>query len=209
MDCKKITEQELIKMMKSEAETDVTQAIHCFNHLYYNEFLKVSWNVVFHNRNYAKQFREQLERDAFNDALNEFYFFVRNGEYEKREATLQTVFLSFCKYKLLGRIKAEERNMKKEVKGNADDIFESGIFPYASWEETKEQMIKDDEQNYIIHQAWLQLGERCRNLLLWRKVHKLSNEEIQSRTGISENVVNNEVYRCFVRLKNKCREIRV
>jgi len=162
--------------------------------------------VVFNNRNYAPLFREQLERDVFNEALNDFYFFVRDGKYVKGPASLQTVFLNFCKYKLMGRIKAEERRMKTEIKGDSAEILETTVLPYSSWEDIKEQITLDEARLRTFNAAWSQLGERCRNLILWRKIQKLSNEEIQDRCGINESMVNNEVYRCIVRLKNKCKE---
>jgi len=201
MNCKDLSEKELLAKLKSDLQTEVNRVINCFYSLYYNEFLKVSWNLFSGKNNYSKTFREQAEKEAFNDGLNDFYFYVRDGKYVHKDASLQTAFLTFPKYKLMGIITDELRNKKREPDVDFDIVIELNTAHTTSPEDITERGEKEKTEEHIFHTAWQNLGDRCRNLLTWRKYKKLSNEEIEKLCGVDANAVNNEVYRCFMRLK--------
>ena len=53
----------------------------------------------------------------------------------------------------------------------------------------------------IFSSALKELGERGSNLIIWKKILKLKNEEIADRMGIKPDTVPNEVYKSFNKLK--------
>ena len=53
----------------------------------------------------------------------------------------------------------------------------------------------------ILNRAFKELGERGSNLIIWKKILKLSNEEIAARLGIQPGSVPNEVFKSFKKLK--------
>ena len=56
-------------------------------------------------------------------------------------------------------------------------------------------------QEEILDGALKELGERGTNLIIWKKVLKLSNEEIADKMSIQPDTVPNEVYKSFKKLK--------
>jgi RNA polymerase sigma-70 factor, ECF subfamily len=59
-----------------------------------------------------------------------------------------------------------------------------------------------DELNIRIEQGIMQLPEECRKIFILSRGEDLSNKEIASRMGISENTVKVQIYRALIKLRS-------
>jgi DNA-directed RNA polymerase specialized sigma24 family protein len=144
---------------------------------------------------------DELAKDAFSDGLMSFYFKLKQEGFEEKGALIKTAFFSFCIFKLKGLTKALGRRLIKETVVSPVESFKN---PDILTDEQKD--IWDDEQllfteEEIFLTALKELGERGANLITWKKVQKLKNEEIALRMGIKPDTVPNEVYKSFTKLK--------
>lgn len=202
MNCDEINEpQLLISYFQQTSETTLTRVFNCFNTLFFVSFKKLSYKEVFSIKPFTRHKEEELVRDAFNDGLLSFYFFIREKGFESRGATIKTLFFEFCKNKLRGLIKALERLSARQYGGDPENVLERNVTTIFDYQALKEELERMDNEVEILKEAFKLLGKRCTDLILWRKVDKISNEEIAKRINIQPNSVNNEVFKCFRKLK--------
>lgn len=201
MDCKEITSpQKLVSLFREENETGLNRVFKCFFNLFFEDFRRLAHKYCI-NKFYTKYKEDELAKDAFNDGLMSFYFKLKQEGFEEKGALIKTAFFSFCIFKLKGLTKALGRRLIKETV-----VSPVVSFKYPDIVTDKHQDIWDDEQllfteEEIFLTALKELGERGANLITWKKVHKLKNEEIALRMGIKPDTVPNEVYKSFTKLK--------
>ncbi len=202
MDCKEITNSQLlVTHFRTEDNVHLNRVFKCFFNLFFEDFKRLTYKYCL-NKLYTKQKEAELARDAFNDGLMSFYFKLKNEGFEERGAQMKTAFFSFCVNKLKGLTKSLERRTIKEilvdptVQINKTDKFYNDDANDGLW---YEQLLNTQEK--IFSAALKELGERGSNLIIWKKVLKLKNEEIAGRMGIQPDTVPNEVYKSFIKLK--------
>lgn len=201
MDCKEITNsQKLVSLFREENEIGLNRVFKCFFNLFFEDFRRLV-NRHCSNKFYTRYMEDELAKDAFNDGLMSFYFKLKQEGFEEKGALIKTAFFSFCIFKLKGLTKALGRRLIKEKVVSPVVSFENpNIVPDEQkdiWDD--EQLLFTEEEIFLT--ALKELGERGANLITWKKVHKLKNEEIALRIGIKPDTVPNEVYKSFIKLK--------
>ena len=202
MDCIEITNsQQLVAYFREDNDIQLNIIFKCFFRLFYEDFKRLTYKYC-RNKFHAKQKEEELASDAFNDGLMSFYYKLKNEGFEEKGALVKTAFFTFCLFKLKGLMKTLEKRSEKETvtdpvllfnnekEFNADNII--NVLDY--------QLLLDMEEE-TLNKALKELGERGANLIIWRKILKLKNEEIAARMGIQPGSVANEVFKSFKALK--------
>lgn len=202
MDCKEITSSEkLVTFFREENETRLNMAFKCFFNLFFEDFRRLTYKYCL-NKIHTKHKEDELAKDAFNDGLLSFYFKLKKEGFEEKGALIKTAFFSFCIFKLKALIKSLGRRFVKETVIDPEVSFDNMDLVNAGdlndvWD--YEQLLNSEEE--IFSTALKELGERGSNLITWKKILKLKNEEIADRLGIKPDTVPNEVYKSFNKLK--------
>lgn len=202
MDCNEITSsQKLVTFFREGNDIHLNKVFKCFFNLFFEDFRRLVYKYCL-NKSYTKHREEELAKDAFNDGLMSFYFKLRNEGFEEKGAQVKTAFFSFCIFKLRGLTKTLGRRSAKEIVIDPDAAFNNPNLINTGglndvWD--YEQLLNTEEE--IFATALKELGERGSDLIIWKKILKLKNEDIAERMGIKPDTVPNEVYKSFNKLK--------
>jgi RNA polymerase sigma factor (sigma-70 family) len=202
MDCNEInSSQRLVTFFQERDEMHLNRVFKCFFNLFFEDFRRLTYKYCL-NKFHTKHKEDELAKDAFNDGLMSFYFKLKSEGFEEKGAQVKTAFFSFCIFKLraltktLGRRSIKETVIDAELTFNNQDMIKDDelkdVLDYEQLLNTKEEMFSS---------ALKELGERGSNLIIWKKVLKLKNEEIAERMSIKPDTVPNEVYKSFNKLK--------
>lgn len=185
----------LVSTFKNSKTEELNKVFKCFYILYFEKF------QMFAKKNYFIP-EEEFIHDAFVDGLVSFYFYLTVNGFNEKLGSIQTFFFEFCKRKLLGYFKVTKKHKDKNSYQDPNILEGDNSNPSdESHIELKEFEIQKQNEQKMFEAGWVKLGERCKNLLLWRKIERLSNHIIASRLNIEETSVNNEVFKCFKKLK--------
>ncbi len=202
MDCKEITNsQKLVAFFREENEVHLNRVFKCFFYLFFEDFKRLTYKFC-QNKIQAKHKEDELARDAFSDGLMSFYYKLKNDGFEEKGVQIKTVFFSFCIFKLKGLTKTLRRRFMKEAvtdpasQSSNDDEIQSDELA-----EAKNYQLLLNMKEEIFCRALEQLGQRGTDLIIWKKIQKLSNEEIARRMNIQPGTVPNEVYKAFNKIK--------
>ena len=188
MDCSLINEPVFLNEQFINAQDEqLNQIFKCFFKQHYADFKRYA-----KNRYDLKEDKDTWIYDAFTDGLVSFYLIIkRNNGFEQKKSTIKTVLFEYCTWKLIDIINRES-NYSKVI--SIDWRNEIDLSEPVSTDHEIEKWNK-------LEKAFSKLGEKCRNLLKWRKLNKLSIEEISKQAGIETKRVNDEVFKCFKKLK--------
>jgi len=202
MDCLEITSsQKLVAYFREDNEIQLNIIFKCFFRLFYEDFRRLIYKYCL-NKFHTKNKEEELASDAFNDGLMSFYYKLKKDGFEEKGAQIKTAFFSFCLFKLKGLTKTLERRFEKET--TMDPVLpfnDKQEINTATTTDVQDYQILLNIQEEILDGALKELGERGTNLIIWKKVLKLSNEEIADKMSIQPDTVPNEVYKSFKKLK--------
>jgi len=202
MDCLEITSsQKLVSYFREDNEIQLNIIFKCFFRLFYKDFRHLIYKYCL-NKFHTKNKEEELASDAFNDGLMSFYYKLKKDGFEEKGAQIKTAFFSFCLFKLKGLTKTLERRYEKET--TMDPVLpfnDKQEINTATTTDVQDYQILLNIQEEILDGALKELGERGTNLIIWKKVLKLSNEEIADKMSIQPDTVPNEVYKSFKKLK--------
>jgi RNA polymerase sigma factor (sigma-70 family) len=204
MDCIEITNsQKLVAYFRENNEIQLNIIFKCFFRLFYEDFRRLTYKYCL-SKFHTKNKEEELASDAFNDGLMSFYYKLKKDGFEEKGAQVKTAFFSFCLFKLKGLTKTLERRFEKEtpidplVSFNGEKEFNTDV----NMTDILSYQILLNKEEEILNRALTELGERGTHLVVWKKVLKLSNEEIAARIGIQPDSVPNEVFKSFRKLKD-------
>lgn len=184
-----------------QEETAKRRIYNCFRELYYDYFIKFSHKTIFIRHSFCPENAEELLNDSFVDGYVAFYLYINKNGFENR-GSVDTAFLEFCKRTLWAHIKRQDKHNRNRYTGDPEIPLNQSANSDPEDSESKKEIKEEWEKRYsLFEKAFQMLGERCQNLITWRKKEKLSNEEIAIRSGIKENIVTNEIYRCCEKLK--------
>ncbi|MEO8764976.1 MAG: hypothetical protein ABI416_11840 [Ginsengibacter sp.] len=203
MDCKEeiANAQKLVVHFRGDNDNQLNAVFKCFFILFYENFRRLTYKYCL-GKFHTKNKEEDLANDAFTDGLMSFYYKLKLSGFEDKGALVKTVFFTFCIYKLMGLTKTLERRFKKEA-------ITDTLLPLVGEKKPITDTINDtlDYQKLLnardetLGRAFMELGERGTNLIIWKKILKLSNEEIAAIMGIQPDSVANEVFKSFKKLK--------
>lgn len=202
MDCQEINNSQILVAYFSQGnEVQLNTIFKCFFNLFFEDFKRLTYRFC-QNKIQAKHKEDDLARDAFSDGLMSFYYQLKNEGFEEKGAQVKTAFFSFCLFKLRGLTKGLGRRLIKEtvtdfaLQANHAHEIQTGELADAR---NYELLLNMKEE--IFFRALGELGQRGSDLITWKKIHKLSNEEIAGRMNIQPGTVPNEVYKAFNKLK--------
>lgn len=202
MDCLEITSsQKLVAYFREDNEIQLNIIFKCFFRLFYEDFRHLIYKYCL-NKFHTKNKEEELASDAFNDGLMSFYYKLKKDGFEEKGAQIKTAFFSFCLFKLKGLTKTLERRFEKET--TMDPVLtinDKQEVNTATITGVQDYQILLNIQEEILDRALRELGERGTNLIIWKKILKLSNEEIADKMSIQPDTVPNEVYKSFKKLR--------
>ncbi len=203
MNCTEINNPELlVHYFRMDDEPTITRVLNCFRKEYYEYLLRFSYKKVFSKWTIPKYMEAELQMEAFNTSLSSFYLYIREKGFEQRGATVKTLFSAFYIRRLNGQAKILTNKLKKHLSSDAPEGAAAKALSVTDFQTEKEKREWEERRFALLDTAFSQLSERCSNLLLWRKLKGQSNEEIASQlTSLAADSVNNEVYKCFMRLK--------
>jgi RNA polymerase sigma factor (sigma-70 family) len=202
MDCKEITNaQKLVIYFREENEVNLNNVFKCFFNLFFDDFRRFTYKYC-SNKIPPKYKEEELAKDAFNDGLMSFYYKLKNEGFEEKRAQVKTAFFSFCIFKLKGLTKTLGRRFIKEsmIDLASQESYSNEIAADELADTRGYELLLNMKEN-MLYRALKELGQRGSDLIMWKKVHKLSNEEIAQRMNIQPTTVPNEVYKSFNKLK--------
>lgn len=202
MDCKEITSpQQLVTFFREGNETQLNRVFKCFFSLFFEDFRRLTYKYCL-NKLHTKHREEELAKDAFSDGLVSFYYKLKNEGFAEKGALVKTAFFSFCIFKLKGLTRTLGRRFVRETVVDPEETFnDTKLIEDGELNDVLEYEQLFDAEEEIFSRALKELGERGSNLVIWKKVLRLKNEEIASRMGIKPETVPNEVYKSFNKLK--------
>src|ERR1700749_4696653 len=100
MECNEINQPILlVNYFRKEDEATKTKVLNCFFKLYLGDIKR--FTIVFClDKPYTKHKEEQLAREAFNEGLLSFYFFIKKNGFANGGASVKSLFITFCANKL-------------------------------------------------------------------------------------------------------------
>lgn len=190
----------LLDGCRSEIQEVRQQLFFCFYQLFHGKFKKLAIRYC-STHIHARHQHSELAEDAFADGCLSFYTKLRADGFADRGGSVETVLFAFCLMKLKGMITALERQANRQTTRDPQQLSSQlQELAYNSSTSPEEEKIMEQKQS-LFRQAFQQLEERSRQLLIWRKYQKLDNAEIARRSGLSPVSVNNEVFKSMKKLK--------
>ena len=195
MDCKELDQPVLLTILfREEDERELARVFRCYYENYYKMFVLMLQRIS-ERHAFLRNDPEFYASQAFNDGLLGFYEKIRKSGFVEGNAKLKTFFFAFCINKLRALITDQQRKGHKQARLIRD-----------SKEESSPEIEAEDlygEQEALLQKALNMLDEKRRQYIILRKMYNLTNEEIAERMGIEPGTVNNEVYKSFLKLKEK------
>ena len=203
MDCNEINHPErLVEYFRSEEKSTISNVLKCFYEQYHDFVLGFSNTKIFSVWPVRKERQLELFEDAFSDSLIAFFNYIRKRGFSNQGATVRTVFLTFHKRALWKSIEKAIEEDKLIRGGDPSALFDNALVAATpDFIRLKEAMEDENKRLEIFQLAFSSLGERCKNLIRWRKYEKLSNEQIAEKMKtVKPGTVTNEVHECLKKL---------
>jgi len=127
--------------------------------------------------------------DVFQEGLMVLYKQVLQEKY-RGDSTINTYLFSICRFIWFRKLKKEQRYVAFEAE-NFNDHFED-----------PEPAIIEDEKRQVVSDLFEQIGEQCKQILLYSIYQKLSMELIAEKMGFKDGQnARNKKFKCMKRLK--------
>ena len=154
-----------------------------FRYLYSNCLPQVS-NFVLTNSG-----DEADASDVFQEGLMVLYKQVLQEKF-RGESAISTYLFSICRFIWLRKLKKEKRYVAFEVE-NFNEHFED-----------PELAIIEDEKRHVVSGLFDQIGEQCRQILMYSIYQKFSMELIAEKMGFKDGQnARNKKFKCMKKLK--------
>lgn len=131
-------------------------------------------------------------KDLFQESLTAAWINVKAGRFEGDLDQFKAYLRQICRFKWINQLRANTRT--RMVYGDPaeqpdlvmmdDDIAEENLY-----------------QSELLRQGWLQLGEKCKDVLKLFYYKRKSLNEIAGVTGDTEESLKTIKYRCMMRLR--------
>ncbi|HRP31863.1 MAG TPA: sigma-70 family RNA polymerase sigma factor [Agriterribacter sp.] len=173
------------------------QIVSCFYTCYQFTFIK--WAKITY-QHYPSEIIEFAANSAFTDAVLALRESASRGELYQGNASVKTVLFQYCRYKLLGYLKDEERLAEKNKKliRHFSDNSNSTIDTVYEFKERSYQSIM---------RALAEMPDADRQIIQWRHIEEKSIDEIARLLAIKVTSATNRIYRCMQRLRELVEEM--
>jgi RNA polymerase sigma factor (sigma-70 family) len=191
--CKELLNMEFISAAFKNNEPELCERIiFCLYSCYRNLFLK--WATITY-RKYPPGIIEFAANNSFTDGVLKLKESGMRNELYQGNASVKTVLFQYCRYRLLGHLKEEDRRTEKN---NKLMPLLSGS-PVHNAQEAQNE-IKEKRHRHIM-QALLKMPAADRQIIDWRYIDAKSNDEIAVLLAITVASATNRIYRCMQRLR--------
>ncbi|MEM7101629.1 MAG: sigma-70 family RNA polymerase sigma factor [Bacteroidota bacterium] len=133
---------------------------------------------------------EEEARDIYQDGVVSLYENIKTGKY-RGEGSLAAYLFSICRFMWLNKLKRKgiEKRVGEEIR--PDDFVESAL----------PSMLEQEKEEQIL-ELFGELGEHCREVLIYSIFYGYSMEEIYKKMGYENaQIARNKKYKCIKRLK--------
>ena len=184
---RKYSDQELIQLLASANNKDNDQALR-YMYIHYFDLIQ---ELVLKNSGTAENVA-----DIFQDGLIAIYNKAKDPQF-KLTSSLATYLYTICRNLWFKQIRAEKREVK----------LEDTALQIADDQELNLQALIRTERGELIADLMEQMGEDCKNILLYFYYEQLRMKEIVKRMNLSgEAVAKNKKANCMKRLRKKVME---
>jgi len=203
MDCTELKRPKILtELLRINDESTNGDLVKCFFELYFEYCIKFAKKHFFLSHSFDQQKSYEIVLDSFLDTLEFFFRYIKINGYEDRGFKFDTFFMLFFRRSFRDRIRKDTKLKGRMVDGDPDKIFDiTTEISSGNSGKLQEENLDEEMKYYLYEKALTLLNENCRNLIKWRKLERLSNEEIAGRTDLKPASVNNEVFKCFNKLK--------
>lgn len=200
--------RQVITVCLSMNRSDESGMLKCLKKLFFQLFCQRSKSWFWVN-SINKFNNEEIFQDAFNLGLTKVWAKGRENKLDQSRPTEVTV-IGICMMQLKGLVTADNRYTSKNSRpGELEQLIEKASYNHNVYSMTDAGEEGKKRQEYeLLEKAFAQLSERCQQLITWRKLLKLKNEDIAKKLGIDPGTVTNEVYRSMCRLKNNVDQLK-
>ncbi|MDB5141443.1 MAG: hypothetical protein JWQ66_156 [Mucilaginibacter sp.] len=147
----------------------------------------------------TKNREDELIDVAYSEGLYCFFKKIQKDGFEANGVGVEYVFNLFFRNVLHGQLKKLYRESSRMTEDDPDKVFE--ILENSITQQPDCENEEYTRKQALFDKAYHLLKANCRNLIEFRKLLRLKNEEIALRLGLQANSVNNEVYKCMGHLK--------
>ena len=181
---RKYSDQELIQLLASTNSKDNDQALK-YMYIHYFDLIQ---DLVLKNSGTPENVA-----DIFQDGLIAVYNKAKNPQFQLT-ASLATYLYTICRNLWFKQIRAEKREVK----------LEDTALQIADDQELNLQALIRTERGELIADLLEQMGEDCKNILLYFYYEQLRMKEIVKRMNLSgEAVAKNKKANCMKTLRKK------
>lgn len=131
-------------------------------------------------------------RDLFQESVTAAWINVREGRFEGDSGQFRAYLRQICRFKWINQLRANTRG--RVVYG---DPAEQPDLVMMEADMAEEQLYKSE----LLGRGWLQLGEKCKDVLKLFYYKRKSLVEIAGVTGDTEESLKTIKYRCMMRLR--------
>ena len=131
-------------------------------------------------------------KDVFQEGILILYKQLKAQKF-RGESQLNTYLFSICRYLWYHKLKKESR--RADLLAQQEDLpSPSHIDPY--------RRMQDEEQRALMMALFQQIGDKCRQVLLYSLYYDYAMKEIAEEMGFkSDQIARNKKHRCLGRLK--------
>ena len=142
---------------------------------------------------------KQDAEDVYQEALIVFCKNAVDGQFELK-SSINTYLYSVCRYIWNDELKKKGKRFESELNEEISSTTEHEI----------EEAVVHEKSLHLAEKAFLQLGEKCKELLQLFYFKKLSMKEIATRLKFSsEKVAKNQKYRCIEKAKENLKMLEI
>lgn len=159
-------------------------------HLYVNNFAPVK-NYILHNNGTVEQAKD-VYQDAF---MTTWQYLKTNGFNESSPGSVNGFLVRVAKNKWLDYLRSSTYKKTTFLTEKIMENTENEVLNFADGQD------EDDARLKRIHDAFRNLGDECKSVLINFYFHKKSMKEIAMLINIDEASARNKKYRCMQKLR--------
>lgn len=193
--CNEITKPEnLIKLIQRGDNAVLERVYSCFFKLYFKQFKLIAQEKILYRYPVISNRQDEITTSAFIESLLILIQYLKREELYSK-ASISTVFHEIYRRRIYALIKESTQKRIEFQELDSEAISESDYF----LSKEREEIFKYKQE--ILTQAFALLSERDANIIRWRKLEKLSIQEIAMRLNLKPSSIHNEVYMSLEKLK--------
>jgi RNA polymerase sigma factor (sigma-70 family) len=180
-----MTDQEIITELKSGKQYKSFRALY--------KYFPMMQKLVL-----SKGGKAEDAEDIYQEALIILYRKVKEADF-KLSSQLSTYLYSLCRFLWKDELKKRNKFQFADFETDFDSAEENQL----------EQLLESENKTRLAEKVIMELGERCKEILILFYAQNMSMKKIASRMGYSsENTAKNQKYKCLEVAKNRLKNVK-